>query len=108
MTTLYVTHGTTSRGRIGIDANLRAVTLAKPWFVDPKDKAVMVTAVNEFLTTMKQGALYFLSRNLLTNMAHFAVPNITAVTPNSTIPISDHGKSLSPSNRSFAHACHSG
>lgn len=57
LTTLYLTHGTTSRGRIGIDANLRAVTISRPWFTDAADKAVMVTAATEYLSAMKQGGL---------------------------------------------------
>lgn len=53
--TLYLTHGATSRGRVGIDSNLKSVTLTNPWFTDPVDKAVVVTAVNDVVNSMKQG-----------------------------------------------------
>ncbi|KAG8746293.1 hypothetical protein FRC11_012797 [Ceratobasidium sp. 423] len=53
--TLYLATGLTSTGRIGIkDASLKMDVLVKPWFTDPVDKAVMVNAMNDVLSTYKQ------------------------------------------------------
>ncbi|KAF8905671.1 hypothetical protein CPB85DRAFT_1437210 [Mucidula mucida] len=47
--TVYLSTGITSRGRIGIDAALTARPLVNPWFADPVDKAVIITAINDLL-----------------------------------------------------------
>jgi hypothetical protein len=47
--------GITSRGRIGIDASLKALPLVNPWLTDPNDKAVLVQGINDLLSNMGIG-----------------------------------------------------
>lgn len=51
----YSSTGITSRGRVGIDAALRARPLVNPWFADPTDKTVLVKALKDVISTMDQG-----------------------------------------------------
>ena len=52
--------GITSRGRVGIDAALRARPLVNPWFADPVDKTVLVQALKDVISTMNQGTRYLI------------------------------------------------
>ncbi|KAH8103281.1 cellobiose dehydrogenase [Cristinia sonorae] len=51
--TMYLSTGLTSRGRVGIDAALRAKPLVNPWFADPTDKVVLLRALNDVVSNMK-------------------------------------------------------
>ncbi|CCO28171.1 Cellobiose dehydrogenase Short=CDH [Rhizoctonia solani AG-1 IB] len=53
--TLYLATGLTSMGRIGMnDTSLIMRPIINPWFTDPVDKAVMMDAMNDILSTYKQ------------------------------------------------------
>lgn len=60
----------------GIDASLRARVLTDPWLTDPVDKAVMVTAINDMLSTYKQ------------------IPNLTLISPDNVTSIETHVTSM--------------
>ncbi|KAG8938733.1 hypothetical protein FRC03_006981, partial [Tulasnella sp. 419] len=64
--TLYLSQGITSRGRIGIDATMRGVPLVGPWLQDSKDKAVLLTGINDILNSIS------------------VVPNLKLITPDLT------------------------
>ncbi|KDN51286.1 hypothetical protein RSAG8_00915, partial [Rhizoctonia solani AG-8 WAC10335] len=67
--TMYISTGLTSIGRIGMDdASLKMRPITKPWFTDPVDKAVMVTAINDILATYKQ----------IPNLALISPDNVTS------------------------------
>ncbi|CAE6505183.1 unnamed protein product [Rhizoctonia solani] len=67
--TMYISTGLTSVGRIGMDdASLKMRVITKPWFTDPVDKAVMVTAINDILATYKQ----------VSNLALISPDNVTS------------------------------
>ncbi|KAG8845518.1 hypothetical protein FRB96_002486 [Tulasnella sp. 330] len=70
--TVYVSSGLTSRGRIGIDNTMYAKILTPPWFQDPTDKTVIITAINNLLSTVNQ------------------VPGLTMITPDNTTTITDY------------------
>lgn len=72
---MYLSHGITSRGRIGIDNTLYGKVLTNPWFQDPVDKAVLITGINNLLSTMS------------------SVSGLTMITPDNTTTITDYGKS---------------
>lgn len=50
--TMYLSTGITSRGRVGIDAVLRARPLVNPWFADPVDKTVLIQALKDVVANM--------------------------------------------------------
>ncbi|RDB26778.1 Cellobiose dehydrogenase [Hypsizygus marmoreus] len=70
--TIYLGTGITSRGRIGINASMTALPLVTPWFTDPIDKVIMIQAVNDIATNIRN------------------VPGLTLVTPNNTTTIADY------------------
>lgn len=45
----------TSRGRIGIDAALRAQPIVYPWLVDPVDKQILLQALNDLVFNINTG-----------------------------------------------------
>lgn len=51
--TVYLSTGIQSRGRVGIDASLRAKPLVNPWLVDPVDKQVLLQALNDVVSNIK-------------------------------------------------------
>jgi cellobiose dehydrogenase (acceptor) len=51
---------------------MRGRVLTDPWLTDPVDKAVLVTAITDMLSTYKQ------------------VPNLTLISPDNTTSISTH------------------
>ncbi|KAF7341559.1 Carbohydrate-binding module 1 protein [Mycena sanguinolenta] len=69
--TLYLSTGLTSRGRIGIDANLNGVPLVQPYFTDSVDEATLVTAINDVIASVKN------------------VPGLTLITPDNTTTVSN-------------------
>jgi cellobiose dehydrogenase (acceptor) len=54
--TVYLSQGITSRGSIGIDSNLHMNTIVNPWFEDPTDQTVLITALQDVITSAKSGA----------------------------------------------------
>ncbi|THG94036.1 hypothetical protein EW026_g7350 [Hermanssonia centrifuga] len=50
--TVYLSTGITSRGRVGIDAALRAAPIVNPWLVDPVDKQVLLQALNDVVSNI--------------------------------------------------------
>jgi len=77
--TMYLSTGLTSRGRIGIDADLRPRPLVTPWFVDPVDKSTLVTAI----------------KDLISNVS--LVPGLTLITPDNTTTIQGYVDDYDPS-----------
>ncbi|KAG9000556.1 hypothetical protein FRB94_005345 [Tulasnella sp. JGI-2019a] len=69
--TVYISSGLTSRGRIGIDNTMYGKIITPPWFQDPTDKAVIITAINNLLSTTSQ------------------VPGLTLITPDNTTTVTD-------------------
>ncbi|KAJ6559844.1 hypothetical protein B0H19DRAFT_1210266 [Mycena capillaripes] len=69
--TLYLSTGLTSRGRIGIDANLNGVPLVQPYFTDPVDEATLVTAINDVIASVKN------------------VPGLKLITPDNTTTVAN-------------------
>ena len=69
---MYLSTGITSRGRIGIDASLRAEPIVNPWLVDPVDKTILLQALNDVVSTIGQ------------------VPNLTLITPDRTQTIEEY------------------
>ncbi|TFK46999.1 the flavin domain of cellobiose dehydrogenase [Heliocybe sulcata] len=72
--TLYLSTGITSRGRVGINGSLTALPIEYPWFTDPVDKETLITALEDFVASVKQ------------------VPGLTLITPDNTTTILDYGK----------------
>ncbi|KAJ7869511.1 hypothetical protein B0H13DRAFT_2236546 [Mycena leptocephala] len=71
--TLYLSTGLTSRGRIGIDANLNGVPLVQPYFTDPVDEATLVTAINDVIASVKNvPGLKLITPDNTTTVANFA------------------------------------
>ncbi|KAJ1308933.1 hypothetical protein OPQ81_004617 [Rhizoctonia solani] len=71
--TMYLSTGLTSVGRIGVnDASLKMRAITAPWFTDPVDKAVMVNAISDVLSTYKQ------------------VPNLQLISPDNVTSIQTH------------------
>ncbi|KAG8687354.1 hypothetical protein FRC12_017219 [Ceratobasidium sp. 428] len=70
--TMYLSTGLTSVGRIGIDASMRSRILTNPWLTDSADKAVLVKAITDMLSTYKQ------------------VPNLQLISPDNKTSIDTH------------------
>lgn len=51
----YSSTGITSRGRIGIDAALRAQPIVAPWLTDPVDKEILIQALEDVVSNMSNG-----------------------------------------------------
>ncbi|KAJ6483504.1 hypothetical protein C8R47DRAFT_1217585 [Mycena vitilis] len=69
--TLYLSTGLTSRGRIGVDANMNAVPLVQPYFTDPVDEATLVTAIKDVIASVKN------------------VPGLELITPDNTTTVAN-------------------
>ncbi|KAJ7358420.1 hypothetical protein DFH08DRAFT_442081 [Mycena albidolilacea] len=70
--TLYLSTGLTSRGRIGVDANLNGVPLVQPYFTDPVDEATLVTAINDVIASVKNvSGLKLITPDNTTTVANF-------------------------------------
>lgn len=50
--TFYLSLGVTSRGRIGINSDLKGFPLVQPWFQDPIDKAVLIQGISDVVSDM--------------------------------------------------------
>lgn len=62
----YLSLGVTSRGRIGINSDMRGIPLVQPWFQDTNDKTAMVTGITQALAniTTNGRALYLREINI--------------------------------------------
>ena len=69
---MYLSTGITSRGRIGIDAGLRAEPIVNPWLVDPVDKTVLLQALHDVVSDIG------------------SVPNLTMITPDVTQTLEEY------------------
>ncbi|KAI0765073.1 cellobiose dehydrogenase [Fomes fomentarius] len=83
--TVYLSHGITSRGRVGIDAGLTGKPLVNPWLVDPIDKTVLLQALKDVVTNIK------------------SVANLTLITPDATQTIEEYLNAYSPSTMNSNH-----
>jgi cellobiose dehydrogenase (acceptor) len=48
----WLTQGITSRGRIGINGSLTALSLVDPWFQDINDKTAMIAAIEDVFANL--------------------------------------------------------
>ncbi|KAF8584272.1 hypothetical protein K439DRAFT_1150670 [Ramaria rubella] len=83
--TVYLSTGVTSRGRIGIDATLKALPLVDPWLTDPNDTAVLLQGLNDVLSNIN------------------TVPGLTLVTPDNTTTMTEYVATYDPSNMCSNH-----
>ncbi|CAG7847998.1 Cellobiose dehydrogenase Short=CDH; AltName: Full=Cellobiose-quinone oxidoreductase; Flags: Precursor [Serendipita indica DSM 11827] len=51
--TFYLSQGITSRGRIGMNSDLKGLPLTAPWFQDPVDKTTLVKGISDAIAGMK-------------------------------------------------------
>ncbi|KAH8115148.1 cellobiose dehydrogenase [Phellopilus nigrolimitatus] len=71
--TVYLSTGTTSRGRIGLTSSaLGAGALTNPWFQDPVDQTVLITGLQEIIDAVPN------------------VPGLTLITPDNTTTLTDY------------------
>ncbi|EIM84175.1 uncharacterized protein STEHIDRAFT_62168 [Stereum hirsutum FP-91666 SS1] len=83
--TVYLSTGITSRGRIGIDAALRAQPIVAPWLTDPVDKEILIQALNDVVSNMGN------------------VTGLTMITPDNTTTISEYVDNYDPSTMDSNH-----
>lgn len=69
--TFYLSLGITSRGRIGINSDLKGFPLVQPWFQDPNDKSALLKGITDAIADMK------------TNL-----PGLVMITPDNTTTLS--------------------
>ncbi|KAF9447347.1 hypothetical protein P691DRAFT_782546 [Macrolepiota fuliginosa MF-IS2] len=69
--TLYLSTGVRSRGRIGIDAALSANPITDPWLTSSVDKAILLQAVLDTVSTVS------------------TVPGLTMISPDNTTTVTD-------------------
>jgi cellobiose dehydrogenase (acceptor) len=50
--TFYLSLGITSRGRIGVNSDLKGMPIVQPWFQDPTDKAVLVKGISDAIANL--------------------------------------------------------
>ncbi|KAJ3512943.1 hypothetical protein NLJ89_g3233 [Agrocybe chaxingu] len=70
--TTYLSTGVTSRGRIGIDANITALPLIEPWFTEPIDREIMIQGIKDLVGNVDQ------------------VSGLTLITPDNTTTIENY------------------
>ncbi|KAH7920130.1 hypothetical protein BV22DRAFT_823461 [Leucogyrophana mollusca] len=83
--TAYLSTGVTSRGRIGIDAALRAQPIVNPWFTDPVDKSTLITALNDIVSNIN------------------TVPGLTLITPDNTTTMTAYVNNYDPGTMDSNH-----
>ncbi|TFK97716.1 cellobiose dehydrogenase [Pterulicium gracile] len=83
--TTYLSTGITSRGRIGIDANLRAFPLVEPWLTDKNDELVLKRALKDTVSTIG------------------SVPGMKMIMPESAALIDQHVDNYSRSGMNSNH-----
>lgn len=83
--TVYLSTGIQSRGRVGIDAALRASPLVNPWLVDPTDKKVLLQALNDVAASVND------------------VSGLTMITPDRTMTIEQYVDAYDPATMNSNH-----
>nr|BAD36748.1 cellobiose dehydrogenase [Irpex lacteus] len=83
--TVYLSTGIQSRGRVGIDASLRAKPLVNPWLVDPVDKQVLLQALNDVVSNIK------------------SIQNLTLITPDVHQTIEEYVDAYDPATMNSNH-----
>lgn len=83
--TVYLSTGIQSRGRVGIDAALRASPLVNPWLVDPTDKKVLLQALSDVAAGVND------------------VPGLTMITPDRTMTIEQYVDAYDPATMNSNH-----
>ncbi|TCD65251.1 substrate-specific activator of APC-dependent proteolysis [Steccherinum ochraceum] len=83
--TMYLSTGITSRGRVGIDAALRAQPIVNPWFADPVDKTVLVQALKDVVSNMNN------------------VSGMTMITPDVQMTIDEYVDAYDPATMNSNH-----
>jgi cellobiose dehydrogenase (acceptor) len=103
--TVYLSQGITSRGSIGIDSNLHMNTIVNPWFEDPTDQTVLITALQDVINSATSGAYYRGARAcrrgvvLMSN----AVSGLQLVVPDNTTTLANYVQTYPPSSLSSNH-----
>ncbi|KAI0635059.1 cellobiose dehydrogenase [Trametes polyzona] len=83
--TLYLSQGIQSRGRIGIDAALNAKALVNPWLTNAIDKQVLLQALHDVTSTMKN------------------VDGLTLITPDHTMTLEQYVDAYDPATMCSNH-----
>ncbi|OJT10842.1 Cellobiose dehydrogenase [Trametes pubescens] len=83
--TLYLSNGIQSRGRIGVDAALNAKALVNPWLTNSVDKTVLLQALHDVTSTMKN------------------VPGLTMITPDNTMTLEQYVAAYDPATMCSNH-----
>ncbi|KAF9524951.1 cellobiose dehydrogenase [Crepidotus variabilis] len=83
--TVYLSTGVTSRGRIGIDAALKAYPIVNPWFTDPVDKAVLLQGINDLVANIPK------------------VSGLTMITPDNTTTVKAYVDAYDPASMNSNH-----
>jgi len=83
--TMYLSTGITSRGRIGMDSNLKGLPLQGPWLTDPVDKEVLLKSLNDIVGDAK------------------AIPGVTMITPDNSTTVSKYLDNYSLSDMNSNH-----
>nr|AGE45679.1 cellobiose dehydrogenase [Phlebia lindtneri]AGE97206.1 cellobiose dehydrogenase [Phlebia lindtneri] len=83
--TVYLSTGVQSRGRVGIDAALRASPLVQPWLVNPVDKQILLQALHDVVSNIN------------------SVPNLTMITPDVTQSLEDYVNKYDPATMNSNH-----
>ncbi|EIW86086.1 the flavin domain of cellobiose dehydrogenase [Coniophora puteana RWD-64-598 SS2] len=76
--TTYLSWGITSRGRLGINTSLTGTPLVNPWLTDPVDKAVIIQALEDIISTVSR------------------VEGLTLIMPDNTTTLHDYVDNYSP------------
>jgi len=50
--TFYLTQGLTSRGRIGINSDLKGYPMVQPWLQDPQDQTALVSGITDAIADL--------------------------------------------------------
>lgn len=55
--TFYLSQGITSRGRIGINSDLKGFPVVQPWFQDPLDQQTLVAGIKDAIAGIQQNCM---------------------------------------------------
>ena len=82
--TFYLSQGITSRGRIGMNSDLKGLPLTQPWFQDPVDKATLVKGISDAIAGLKTNREFNpIILMLLLTLAPVP-PGLVMITPDNT------------------------
>lgn len=82
--TFYLSLGITSRGRIGINSDLKGMPIVQPWFQDPTDKAVLIRGITEAIAGMEDNCKAHNQSYHAYLTFQFAVPGLVRITPDNS------------------------